>query len=135
MLTRTLFRFIHRAAQLSPGLSSAILGWYFTKMSFTIPAKRLAETKTLIAFYHPRPAYNTHILIVPKQAVSSLASFSPAAQEQFLVELFSTVQSVVSEFDLESQGYRLILNGGRFQDLPQMHFHLISGEEETQGHP
>jgi diadenosine tetraphosphate (Ap4A) HIT family hydrolase len=33
----------------------------------------------------------------------------------------------VDEFQLPA--YRLIVNGGEFQDFPQLHFHLISDKE------
>jgi len=42
----------------------------------------------------------------------------------FLSDLYSTVQSLVKEFQLPA--YRLIVNGGEYQDFPQLHFHLIS---------
>ena len=96
----------------------------FSKMSFLIPAKRLRETKTLLAFYHPKPAYPFHVILVPKQAVSNLMELDPS-EPMFLSELFSTVQSLVSEFQLSA--YRLIVNGGEYQDFPHLHFHLISG--------
>lgn len=102
--------------------------WLFTRMPMTIPVRRLRETETLIAFRHPRPSYPMHILIVPKRALASLANLAPS-DTPFLTDLFATVKSLVEEFDLESAGYRLIVNGGRYQDFPQLHFHLISGPE------
>ncbi len=99
------------------------LGWIFAHMSFVIPVKRLHETKTLIAFYHPRASYPFHVLLLPKKAVVSLKELD-AADTAFLVDLFSTVQSLVNEFRLPA--YRLIVNGGEYQDFPQLHFHLIS---------
>lgn len=92
-------------------------------MSFAIPVQRLRETQTLIAFYHPRPSYPLHVLLVPKKPVTSLKEFDPT-DTAFLVDLYSTVQSLVDEFHLPA--YRLIVNGGEYQDFPQLHFHLIS---------
>jgi len=92
-------------------------------MSFVIPVKRLRETKTLLAFYHPKPAYQFHVLLVPKKAVVSLQEFD-SKDVLFLMDLYSTVQSLVAEFQLSA--YRLIVNGGEYQDFPQLHFHLIS---------
>lgn len=105
-------------------LARFLIGWVFAHMSFAIPVKRLRETETLLAFYHPRPSYSFHVLIVPKQAVASLKELAPA-DVAFLSDLISTVQSLVEEFKLPA--YRLILNGGEFQDVPQLHFHLVSG--------
>lgn len=92
-------------------------------MNFAIPAKRLSETETLLAFYHPQPSYPFHVLLVPKKAVASLEEFDPT-DTAFLADLFSTVQSLVNEFRLPA--YRLIVNSGDYQDFPQLHFHLIS---------
>ena len=97
-------------------------------MSFAIPVKRLRETETLMAFYHPNPSYRFHILLVPKKAVVSLKELDPA-DAIFLIDLYSTVQNIVNEFQLPA--YRLILNGGEYQDFPQLHFHLVS-DVETQ---
>ena len=100
-----------------------LIGWIFAHMSFAIPVQRLRETETLMAFYHPKPAYKFHVLLVPKKAVASLKEFD-SRDSVFLADLYSTVQSLVDEFHLSA--YRLIVNGGEYQDFPQLHFHLIS---------
>jgi len=92
-------------------------------MSFAIPVKRLRETDTLMAFYHPKPSYELHVLLVPKKSVPSLQELDPN-DSAFLTELYSTVQSLVNEFHLSA--WRLVVNGGEYQDFPQLHFHLIS---------
>ena len=100
-----------------------LIGWIFTYMSFAIPIKRLRETSNLIAFQHPSPSYKVHLLLVPKRQVQTLADFDPT-DTAFLTDLYSTVQSLVKELDLKA--YRLIVNGGEYQDFPHLHFHLIS---------
>lgn len=103
-----------------------LIGWIFAHMSFAIPVKRLRETDTLMVFHHPKPSYKFHVLLVPKKAVASLQEFDPK-DSAFLMELYSTVQSLVEEFQLPA--WRLIVNGGEYQDFPQLHFHLISNVE------
>lgn len=98
----------------------------FEHMSFALPVKRLRETETLLAFYHPKPAYKFHVLLVPKKAVASLKEFD-SKDPTFLTDLYTTVQSLVDEFQLPA--YRLIVNGGAYQDFPQLHFHLVSEVE------
>ena len=104
-------------------LFAPLIGWIFAHMSFAIPVKRLCETETLMAFHHPKPAYPFHVLLVPKKAVTSLKEFDPT-DAAFLTDLYSTVQNLVNEFQLPA--YRLIVNGGEYQDFPQLHFHLVS---------
>ncbi len=106
-------------------LGRRLTGWIFAHMSQLLPVDRLAETGTLIAFHHPQPVYPFHVLIVPKKQVDSLEALDPA-DSAFLSDLYAAVQRLVKEFDLGEGGYRLIVNGGKYQDFPQLHFHLIS---------
>jgi diadenosine tetraphosphate (Ap4A) HIT family hydrolase len=92
-------------------------------MSFVIPVNRLRETSSLLAFHHPSPGYAFHVLIVPKRQVDSLTKLDPE-DTAFLTDLYATVQSLVNEFQLNA--YRLVVNGGEYQDFPHLHFHLIS---------
>jgi histidine triad (HIT) family protein len=104
------------------------IGWMFEHMSFVIPIERLRETETLMAFYHPKPSYPFHVLLIPKKAVASLKEFD-STDTTFLTDLYSTVQNIVNEFQLPA--YRLIVNGGEYQDFPQLHFHLISDVQRS----
>jgi len=100
-------------------------------MSYIIPVKRLRETERLLAFHHPTPGYPIHILMVPKKKIMDILDLKEEDGD-FLVEVFCTTQSLVEEFDLTKTGYRLILNGGKYQEFPHLHFHLISGERDHQ---
>ena len=111
-------------------LTRDLIAWSLAHMSFTLPIKKLRETPTLLAFHHPSPAYPVHILLVPKKAVTSLAA-PEASDPAFLQDLLRCVQELVQELGLEESGYRLIVNGGKFQEMPQLHFHLVGGEENT----
>jgi histidine triad (HIT) family protein len=96
-------------------------------MNANLPVKRLRETEHLVAFDHPLPSYPVHILLVPRRAVSGLAALEPE-DAPFLIDLFVTVQDLVEALGLEPAGYRLIANGGKYQEFPYLHFHLVSGE-------
>jgi len=121
-------RFLFRLARTAIG--RRLTGWVFEHGSSVIPVRRLHETGTLVAFYHPKPSYPLHILLVPKKAIRSLTDLTPV-DVLFLADLFDTVRRLVSELQLEEAGYRLIVNGGQYQDVPQLHFHLVSGKEKN----
>jgi histidine triad (HIT) family protein len=104
-----------------------IIGWMFAHMSFALPVDRLYESQDWVAFYHPSPSYPFHVLLVPKRAIPNLASLE-AADTPLLAELVQVVRLLVTRFNLEGKGYRLITNGGPYQDIPQLHFHLVSDE-------
>jgi histidine triad (HIT) family protein len=108
-------------------LGRRLVRWGFTMMSFAIPVRRLKETETLMAFQHPKPSYPVHILLVPKRPYADLLDVSPD-DANFLHDLFETAQDLVRELGLEQTGYRLIANGGAYQDVPHLHFHLIAEE-------
>jgi len=102
-----------------------LIGWIFAHMSFAIPVKRLRETGTLLAFRHPKPSYPLHILLVPKKSIRSLDDLKEE-DHGFLLDVFQTSKSLVNELGIGETGYRIILNGGEYQEVPQLHFHLIS---------
>jgi histidine triad (HIT) family protein len=118
-----------RIARSKPG--RLIIGWIFAHMSFVIPVKRLRETTKLLAFHHPLPSYPVHILMVPKKNIGSLVELNEE-DDEFIMEVFRIARSLVEELDLADTGYRLMLNGGKYQDIPQLHFHLISGDPVSQ---
>ena len=107
-------------------LGDLIIGLAFGKFSKTLPIKRIKETDKVVAFWHPKPCYEKHILIVPKRAIKSL---SKARTEDipYLSEALSVAKEVVDEVGLED--YSLITNSGAKQKINQLHFHLISGNE------
>jgi histidine triad (HIT) family protein len=96
--------------------------WIMNHIPFAIPVKRLRETDSLLAFFHPRPVHPFHVILIPKKAVRSFSDLMPA--DPFLADLVESVQSLVAEKHLAA--YRLIVNGGEYQEFPHLHFHLIS---------
>ena len=111
---------LHRLANTPPG--RFLIAWTFAHMSFVLPAKRLRETDTLLAFYHPRPAHAFHVILAPKKDIRSFADLTPG--DPFLADLITTAQSLVDEFHLTA--WRLVVNGGEYQEFPHLHFHLIT---------
>ena len=99
-----------------------MIGWGFGPLDFLLPVDRLRETPTLLAFRHPKPAHPFHVVIVPRREIASFADLDPA--DPFLSDLVATAKSLVEEYRLPA--YRLIVNGGEYQEFPHLHFHLIS---------
>jgi len=87
--------------------------------------KNIYEGSYWRAFYHPKPLYSLHILILPKSGIASLEA-APNDSADLYSELFVVVRKLIEKFDLEGWGYRLITNGGPNQSVPQWHWHLIS---------
>ena len=105
-----------------------IIGWSFAFMTFLIPVDRLYETERVVAFYHPKPSHHTHILIVPKHRIRSLMAVTEA-EIPIIQDVILATQHLVKELGLEEGGFRLVVNGGAYQDVMQVHWHLISDDE------
>jgi len=121
-LKSKLLRFLIKAARWRPFRPFVAL--FFKHMDKLLPVQRLRENVHWMAFYHPQPDYPLHILILPKQALTSLMA-APLVPDLY-TDLMSIVQMLVTDFQLEARGYRLITNGGPNQTIPQWHWHLIS---------
>ena len=96
-------------------------------MGSFLPMRNIGETDSLICFYQPQPDYPIHILLFPKKDISNLSQFDPGEGE-FLRDLFVTVRELIEDLNLDERGYQLIVNGREYQEFPQLHFNLISGE-------
>jgi histidine triad (HIT) family protein len=109
----------------STRIGEILTGLVFEHFSVLLPVKRYYENKYLIAFQHPQAGYPVHILIVPKKAVSGMDELCYLDSSIF-VSLFICVNHLVKDLGLRTGGYQLILNGGAFQVIPQLHFHFIA---------
>ena len=105
-----------------------LIGWIFTHAGFLMPGERLADTENWMAVKHQKPVYPVHILLIPKRAISDWLSF-PADDPVMYTEFVHLSQRLIREEGLDKTGYRLIINGGDYQSIPQLHVHLVSGEQ------
>jgi histidine triad (HIT) family protein len=80
-----------------------------------------------LALRHPQPLYPLHVLILVKGPFRSLLEI-PERPPDLLGEILAAVKHLVSTGGLERSGYRLILNGGEYQDVEVLHIHLVAGE-------
>jgi histidine triad (HIT) family protein len=78
----------------------------------------------LIALPHPSPSHPVHIMLVPRQPIATSANLD-TEHGALLVEVHRAAAQIALQLGLE--GYRLIINNGSYQDVDQLHFHLISG--------
>lgn len=111
-------------------LAATLVRWMFAHMSMMIPVERLYEDELVMAFHHPQPSYAVHVLLVPKRAIAGLAALGDADGD-VLLAVYAAVQRLVGELGLAERGYRLVCNGGQFQDVGQLHFHLVGGGEDA----
>jgi histidine triad (HIT) family protein len=107
-------------------LGDLIVGLAFERFSSLLPVKRVAETDKVIAFWHPRPSWEKHILIVPKKPIKGIQALTDSDID-YIAAMYAMVNEIVKKEKLEKEGYSLICNGGQRQEVHQLHFHLTSG--------
>ena len=98
--------------------------------SGSIPAGFVAESETEVAFRDINPQAPTHILAIPKEHVSSLAT---ASDPGMLGRLLAFAASVAKSEGLEEGGYRVVANTGKNggQTVDHLHLHILGGRHMT----
>jgi histidine triad (HIT) family protein len=93
----------------------------------TIPANRVYEDDCCIVFPDINPQAPTHLLIIPKQHIASLAK-CVAGDTPLLGLLMSTAANAARTLNLD-RGYRLVMNTGDDggQTVHHLHLHLLGG--------
>ena len=89
-----------------------------------IKTSPLLDTKSILAIADINPVAQVHILIIPKKHIESVLTVD-AGDEKDIIEMFVAAQKLVGERGLEA--FRLAFNGGRYQHVPHLHMHLLSG--------
>jgi len=97
-------------------------------LSKILPVKKVYEDAKVLAFYHPKPFWEIHIVIVPKMKISVLDT---AREEDFAImgHICRVASEIVRKLKLDSKGYRLVTNGGKYQKVKYLHFHLGAGKQ------
>jgi histidine triad (HIT) family protein len=92
-----------------------------------IPAKLVYEDDRCFAFQDVNPQAPTHVLVVPRKVVPSLADAADE-DEALLGHLFLVVKKLAVQLGL-TNGYRTVLNCGRDagQSVDHLHIHLLGG--------
>lgn len=108
-------------------MGDLFVGVAFGRASRLLPIKRISEDERALAFYHPKPAYKLHILVVPKKAIKKL-SVLDKEDADYISACYLLIKDVVKKLNLEKSGYSVITNGGNKQEVNQLHFHLFSND-------
>ncbi len=96
-----------------------------------IPADIVLETNHVVAFPDLNPQAPTHLLIIPKQHIPSLAHVTEM-NGTLLVDLQLAAKELANKYQLD-KGFRLVTNCGESagQSVQHLHFHLLGGRDFT----
>ena len=95
-----------------------------------IPSTKVGESDGAIAFRDVNPQAPTHVLVIPRTHVDSLAAAEDSAM---LGEVLTLAASVARSEGLEADGYRVVINNGRNagQAVDHLHLHVLGGRKMT----
>lgn len=94
-----------------------------------IPADIIYEDDQCLAFRDLSPQAPTHVLVIPKKEISSVATI--ADEDQALIgHLYLVIRNIANQLGLEN-GYRVVVNCGADggQAVDHLHFHLLGGRQ------
>ncbi len=94
-----------------------------------IPSARVYEDDDVYAFRDINPQAPTHILVVPKKHIASIADADQASDTE-LAACLRAVRRIAAAEKLEN-GYRVVSNCGpdACQSVPHLHFHILGGRK------
>ncbi|MCB0379554.1 MAG: histidine triad nucleotide-binding protein [Bdellovibrionales bacterium] len=94
-----------------------------------IPADVVFEDDQCLAFRDVNPVAPTHILIIPKKEIRSLADIDQSSDKEILGHLLTTASQIAENEGLDKDGYRVVINtnehGG--QTVFHLHVHIMGG--------
>ncbi len=97
-----------------------------------LPATRVYENRSFIAFEDIDKKAPTHILIVPKTHIESIDAMTDEDTE-LMGELFQAARDIAKQRGISESGYRVVINTGRDggQTVGHLHMHLLGGRPLT----
>ena len=93
-----------------------------------IPSQVVFENEKILAIRDVNPQAPTHLLLLPKKEITSLATATPTEKE-LLGELLLEAAALAKRLGVDASGYRLVINTGHDggQSVPHLHVHLLAG--------
>jgi histidine triad (HIT) family protein len=93
-----------------------------------IPAEIIFEDDFCLAFRDISPQAPTHVLLIPKKEIKSLAE-ADAADHTLMGHLLLKAAEVALQEGLVENGYRVVINTGDYggQSVDHLHLHILGG--------
>jgi len=116
-------------------LMGKMVGIAFRYFGWAIPVRKEKSHKDVMAFQHPKPCYENHLILSPKQPVRDLLQLAQERYHPYWIAIWRTVMELQRSQPVYSDGYTLVANGGKRQEVQQVHFHLFTGHRIVKDTP
>lgn len=96
-----------------------------------IPSNKVYEDDSVLAFRDIAPQAPTHILVIPKCHIASVAGIT-GENAAVISHIFEVIPQIARQEGLTG-GYRVVSNCGpdAGQTVNHLHFHILGGKELT----
>ena len=93
-----------------------------------IPSKKVYEDEDTYAFHDINPQAPTHVLVIPKKHVASLAEAEKLTDGE-LAACLRACEKIAAQEGLTEKGFRVVSNCGddACQSVQHLHFHVLGG--------
>ncbi|MCG0274759.1 MAG: histidine triad nucleotide-binding protein [Thermosediminibacteraceae bacterium] len=97
-----------------------------------IPAAVVYEDEEVMAFKDINPQAPVHILIIPKQHLTSIMDLDDSNSD-VVKKIIKVAQNLARENNIDKKGFRVVVNTGNDggQTVHHLHFHLLGGRFMT----
>lgn len=95
-----------------------------------IPGEIVYEDSEILAFKDIQPQAPVHLLIIPKQHISSLNEIEND-NSSVISKIFEIIPKIAKKMKIDDSGYRVISNCGNdgCQSVEHIHYHLLGGKK------
>ena len=95
-----------------------------------VPSDIVYQDEDFLAFRDVLPKAPTHVLIIPKMHITSVAELTER-QQKLAGRLILIAKKLAEKEGIAKKGYRLVINCGPDggQVVPHLHLHLIGGRK------
>lgn len=95
-----------------------------------VPSNKVYEDDEILAFHDINPATPIHILVIPKQHITTHNDLEKEDIE-LMGKIHMVINQIAEEKGFKENGYRLIVNCGEDggQEVKHLHFHILAGKK------
>ena len=109
-----------------------VVGMAFQLCGRIIPVKKVYCSKEVLAFRHPQPSYENHIILSPRKPIRNLQQLADARFCRYFMDIWEAAQQIRATHFAGNDSFVLIANGGKKQEVQQVHFHLFTNQPMIQ---
>jgi len=98
--------------------------WYCEDvLSGKLEVQKVWEDDHVLAFHHPRPTSEIHVVVIPKQHIKSILE-PEALDGELLSSMVQAIQKTAVQLELDKNGFYVRTNAAADGVTPHMHWHI-----------